>query len=263
MMAIIISDSFERPDAPTLGVADTGQTWQIHNTSGTATYNISANRAGMSQQGTHGSRNFAYIDAGVSDFEYEIRFSTIERGGMVFRGKNQSNPVEFIRLRGVGTYYELAHYRGATANNSVPAMTNVYGTISTAPANGDVVKVIANGANIKVFLNGTLQLDVEVPVLLNETLVGINGGFNGQNLNYFDEVLVSTLASAEAPRVKIGEVRIPGAFIPVYNIAGHETQPFRYSIGGTTGFIPLVEVASPNASAIRIATTYGVRAWEK
>lgn len=67
-----------------------------------------------------------------------------------------------------------------------------------------------------------------------------------------------------APRVKIAEHRAHnGDNIPIYAIAGHESQPLRVKIPEGVGFIGIVPTNDPNASRIRLRIGGVTKALEK
>ena len=196
--SVIIKDSFNRPDQVGLGIADSGQAWRQYDTMTPAgTYEIVGNKAVMTNAGAHHSRTYSYIDAEVSDVSVKTTFSPAERASIMVRGKKQENPVEFIRVRGENSgYYELTHYIGGSANSD-PSITTVLGTSTIRKNDGDEIEIKAVGENIKVYINGVLDIEANTRALINETLVGFNGG--GGDLVYFDSFEVNSIGSNDTP----------------------------------------------------------------
>jgi hypothetical protein len=140
-----IYDSFDRPDSPTLGVADSGHPWQVlYGTAG-----ISGGRA-FSPSGTWGSR--AVVESYRSDGRVEARMSEHAGGnfGLQIRADAAGNGLAVVPdvSNGILNVYRIQ--QGAT---SLLAWTYAQGL-----ANGALIAAEFSGETIRVFVNGVLRM---------------------------------------------------------------------------------------------------------
>lgn len=145
-----VIDSFNRADnATSLGVTDSGQTWQTD----ASVWGIVGNRASM----ISGSNGRAFVETARSDGAVQATLAVLGAGAsharLLFRGTGDTN-FWFVQHRlnsGVPGKYQL--YK------SVNGGLSQVGTDSVADgAAGDVVKVVLSGNNIEVRVNGAVVI---------------------------------------------------------------------------------------------------------
>lgn len=143
-----ITDDFNRADnSTTLGTAPTGQAWEVL-TSGT-TFGISSNRASKTATGTD-VEGVAVLETGRSDVDISITVAAVGGGlGPVFRATDAQN----CWVVDGGNGHKL--YKRVGGSFGTPL-----GTVATAAAVGDVVRVIASGNTISASVNGGTPLVV-------------------------------------------------------------------------------------------------------
>lgn len=140
----VASDSFNRADsAASLGNADTGQAWIVRS----GTWGISSNAARLVVNSV--SADAALIDSGISNVRVKVTFSIFS---VVQRLEFRSTDVDNRFIVTVSTNYVLYRVQAG-------ALTTL-GTYNSAPANGDIVEVVANGSSIIVNINGVQRISV-------------------------------------------------------------------------------------------------------
>lgn len=145
----VLTDSFDRVnDATTLGVAETGETWQYWG----GTWGIESNNARLystSPAATGGTINrVAYLDTGCADGVLQVTLATIATGNRIaFRATDDVNLL-WVFPNAAG--YELWKTEAAS---SVPLVKT-----TVVPAAGDVVTIGFTGALIVVRINGVTIL---------------------------------------------------------------------------------------------------------
>ncbi|MBI2020056.1 prepilin-type N-terminal cleavage/methylation domain-containing protein [Candidatus Daviesbacteria bacterium] len=172
----LVSDSFNRTNSNSLGNTDTGQPWIIAR----GEWGISGNSAypvnGCPAPG------FAVVDAGISDATIKITLSVnLQDAGIPFRFVDSNNTYSIDRMGGSPAYYRISKKVGG-------AVTQLAAT-SIAPADGDNLKIVLDGTNIKLYVNETLAASA-VDNSLNGTKFGIGTWCNGSIR--FDDFSVST-----------------------------------------------------------------------
>lgn len=80
----VVSDTFSRANASTLGSAETGQAWTAH----TGTWGVDTNKAKLV---TQSGDSVATVDAGIADFEMTCDITKQGEPGIVFRTIDASN----------------------------------------------------------------------------------------------------------------------------------------------------------------------------
>jgi len=138
-----ITDTFTRADSSsTLGTTETGGlTWQSLNS---GVYGISSNQAYYPGSPYDSP---AYIDAGISNIDMSVTIATYDGGaredGIYFRIVDSNNWWRLVRSG--GSLLLQKHVAGSN--------TTVY-NISPTFANGDIYRVVCNGNQIIIYLNG-------------------------------------------------------------------------------------------------------------
>ncbi|MFA4972678.1 MAG: hypothetical protein WC683_08690 [bacterium] len=161
----LVSDAFNRADANTLGVADTGQTWAK---TADRVYSISANEAAGGSAGA----GYAYIDCGYADVTVQAKCKVVNADGVrtsiVFRAADANNWWLALLYDG-GTSYAVytAYYEGGvlkeSKNKAVTVSVGTYGTL----------KAVCSGASVKVYWDDTLCTEHDSAALQTATKVGI------------------------------------------------------------------------------------------
>lgn len=135
----------------------------------------------------------------------------------------------------------------------------------------DMFKILLNGTMVLsesglgrsgTYISTILPAGTHTFQFRYEKDVGTNSGLDKA---YLTEMrLYATLAGGTPTPTRIAMLKTQtGELIPIYNIAGFETEAFRQMTADGKGFIYLVPVTDPNASRIRQMTTKGLRAWKK
>ena len=153
-----VYDSFNRADANTLGVADTGQSWLVDG----GTFGIVSNMARPLSLTNSFAR--AVIDSGLSNciVSVKINMTEIADSRVLFRYIDSAN---HFFLHAVGSSYIL--YRRVSG-----ATTNI-GSINLTNNTKDDIKIALNGNNIKVYINNTLIFNITDSTYLTATKHGI------------------------------------------------------------------------------------------
>lgn len=173
----IISDSFDRPDTKeSLGVADTGQTWQTVGTAG-----IIGGKAYNPVPPNSTSVSFITDSALTTDHTAEITISTftgIARVyyAVIFRGVDDSNFLRFAADSGYGGHFRVIRVSGGTTTVLATKQDG-----SVVPKEGDVMKIVCKGLSMKCYVNNNLLFDLTHqeawgPVPANATKCGIYMG---------------------------------------------------------------------------------------
>lgn len=170
----IVSDLFNRADnASSLGNTDTGQTWQAIS----GTWGIQGNKAYLV---THGAstNDVVVVETGVSDCEASVKISgSLTRPRLAFRVTDQSN---FFFVFANTTGYQLISV--TTGSNTT------IGTSAVIPAQNDVVKAVASGSSIKIYINESLIFDITNTLRQTATKHGL--ATNSAGSNYWEDFKV-------------------------------------------------------------------------
>lgn len=166
--SIVASDAFNRPDnASSLGSTDTGQVWTVH----TGTWGIQSQRAYTPV----GTENYATIDAGLNNFSAQVQLAVrVNRSGLVFRFVDSANWIRFVLSS--STVFLQRRVAGSTTSLSSFAVT---------PTDGDVLKVIVIGNQIRGYYNGELKATVTETSFAGSTLIGMESAGSSCRLDNF------------------------------------------------------------------------------
>lgn len=242
-MAIIVSDSFTRANNPTsLGTAETGQAWSALE----GTWGIVDNQAIVNILDS-----VAVVEAGVSNCEVTVTLQgTMEGRGPVIRQK-QGATID-------GLHFQIESSGGPTGTSLVlyerPSWI-VVGRADIVQKYTTILRVVANGSDISIYLDGVLVLTVNHSYNLTETRHGMGGANTGQ---MFDDFLVTTIG--HITQVQIGEYRMNGVRLPFYTLASVPAvnQLRTYHPIKGVGCFELVNTTDPKASSVRVRTSAGV-----
>jgi hypothetical protein len=161
-MAILAQDSFNRANSTTsLGVADTGQTWQYFSAN---SWGISSNQAYCS---TGAVNNSCFVDVGVSvDTKTSVKINVIEQYSALAVRRN-SNP-------STNEFYGVRYNNGILQVVKVSAGgTSTLGSGSVTMVNGDTLSVECIGTSIKAYVNSVLIVTVTDSSYTNYTGYGL------------------------------------------------------------------------------------------
>jgi hypothetical protein len=152
------ADTFNRSDSTTLGTSSSGHTW----------VNLVA---GMGVQSNRAYRvsgaPVATIECGQSDGTVTGKFTTVAASsGLVFRSTGSGYNTLYFRINSAGTEYQIQYFDGAT--------TVLASGGAVTPTNGDNLKVVLSGANIKAYVNDVLLYDVNSSLYQTNTKHGIH-----------------------------------------------------------------------------------------
>jgi hypothetical protein len=181
--ALLASDSFNRADSGTLGVSDSGQTWQF----GTVSGHVSSNQAFVT--GTNGSPN--WIDCATSDATFaQVTVTTgtgvgLGAGFVMGRLSDSQNYWWFGQSAFDSNFYELG--------KRVAGTFTTVATSSQLAVAGDVLKLTFNGATISGLVNGVSVLSTSDS--FNQTATSY--GFACSSLNPIDNFSAGLLVATQ------------------------------------------------------------------
>jgi hypothetical protein len=169
-MAIIVQDSFNRANSTTsMGVADTGQTWEEI----VGNWGINSNQAYFTGGTTN---NIAGIESGVSDCRISVNIATLSgEPGLTFRIQDTTN---WFRLIYSGGRFYL--------QRAVNGIRNEVSNVPATVTNGSLLVVELQGNSIRVFLNGTQIISVTNTSFATATKHGLHMGANNATARYDD-----------------------------------------------------------------------------
>lgn len=160
------TDSFNRPDATTLG-----NDWSVNAGSGVAVQGIAGNAAFFARTSTAGPA-FASRESNLSDVTVEAKVAVIDgnTAGLALRAESITN---YIRFTASSNTYRLEKIVDNTTSV-------VWVSASGMAAAGDVLKAVLRGPSIALYANGVLLTTQNVPELVGNTRHGLynNGGPN-------------------------------------------------------------------------------------
>jgi hypothetical protein len=198
-MALIVYDSFDRANNTTsLGIADTGQEWQILSGS----FGIWNN---LAYRPIRTATSLAIIESGNSNVEVEVEqiyLGGFRNGGLVFRASDESNFLHF-RWTSEGNSLQIYKFENNVATlilqKSMPAYEY------NIPQN---FKIIADGENIDCYVNGAREFSIAETFNQNATKHGIRMQSDGDmNWNNFAvRNLTPNIVSTGSPIVSIESV---------------------------------------------------------
>lgn len=168
--ASTVGDTFTRADsATTLGNAETGGAWSAV----TGTWGISSDKAYLALGS--GSNNVAVVDSGASDVIVDVTFSTYAPDALAQR--------LIVRETDASNYLLVTNQdAGGNVGNNVSIWKNIAGVFTNlavtahAWADGDVVRVVAIGSSLFVYVNGTQLISTSSTANQTATKHGIGGG---------------------------------------------------------------------------------------
>lgn len=176
---IIASDDFTRADnATSLGNATTGQTWQTINA---GVWGISSNTGGLVSN-ANATQDFAYINTTYSDCSVEAKLvqgaaAAGNRTGVA--GRLSATGQGFSVFVPIGqTQYAICRDGTSIAQSAV------------TPAAGDVLKLVFNGPNIELFVNGVSACSATDSNYISNTRHGLVSHSYG---NKFDDFYIKTV----------------------------------------------------------------------
>lgn len=168
---LVFQDTFTRSDAGAggLGTSTSGQTWADPSTK----YGI-ASGAAYHVSTTTAAGEYATVDVGESDGEFSFKFNAIATAGSalvrcLFRYAG-SGDFLFVQHRRSTGKYQLYRTVGGSSSTQLGA------DFAATPTAGDVIKVVAYGDDIQVYVNGTLQVSVSDVGGPRGTSIGIGHG---------------------------------------------------------------------------------------
>lgn len=234
-MAVILYDSFNRANNSTsLGVADTGQTWQKY---GSHVWGIKDNTAYCFTPQWDWPN---YIDIGKDDM---VRITV--------KYASDANQQQVMwNIKDASNYHVIDGWEVLTNTNG-----NWWsrGAIPTDKLKqGSILVVEIEGAWFRVFVDGVKYAEVEDVSMKGGTKYGFSGNNTG---GAFDDFKVETLGADPVPtKTKIGEHRISGAILPIYSLdsipLGNQLRTYHPTKG--IGCFELVPTTDANASKVRL-----------
>jgi hypothetical protein len=200
-MTVLVSDSFNRADSTTLGIADTGQSWQ---SLGTGIFGISSNQA---YQSTTGADSLVYIDTTQTDVKTSVVIAVNQgQPGVFFRIVDANNL--FRALRVSGTLYLQKKTSGTITTISTKTLAYV--------TNEKLSVISKSDGTIEVYVNDVLQISATDNTYVTSTKQGFGVGsanvgtrwdtfqiedLGGGTNTSITSVIASATASAIAPTV--------------------------------------------------------------
>jgi len=167
----VVSDTFNRADG-TLGVANTGQGWTVHN--GTPSISSGTLRLGS-------GFDLASLDSTVSKGSVEIRLTALANEfWLVFRMADTSN---YWRFGSQGGAYQLQQIRGNALSN-----TQISTPATITPQAGDLLRCSLLISGITCSINSTVVATTSDTFGVNATRVGVSGYL--ASTAQFDDLLV-------------------------------------------------------------------------
>jgi hypothetical protein len=225
-----VSDSFNRANSSTLGIADTGQPWTIHAgdayiSSGTAAFGTGF--------------VLTSLDAGTSEGVVQVLVSApADEFWLILRMENTANYWRFGRWR--GETYQLQQVIGNNIGN--PQLQNL---ATMSPVVGDVLRCVLSTTSIECSVNGVVVVSTPDMFAASATRMGLSG-YLASSVRFDD---FSVAAPGPIPDVA---VRLTG---PVSTYPG---RPVSWTAtvenrGGAPAAIPELIVDPPEAHTVQIA----------
>lgn len=175
----LASDNFDRADNPSnLGVADTGQAWEVVS----GTWGIIGNTAYTSV--AVASTSYAVLESGESDCEVSCTLAagvSNARNRIVFR---YSDPDNLFYIVPTTTGYSLSKRQAGSIST--------IGSYTKTLQSGDVMKIRMSGENIKFYVNDILAVETNQAFNKSATKHGL--GCYNSTLGRFDNFKVEELA---------------------------------------------------------------------
>jgi hypothetical protein len=204
-MTIIIQDSFNRADSTTsLGVADSGQTWQV---GGTATFGVIGNQgyAATSTQDNTGA--YIPISNTIKDYKATITVPTI-----------QTSTTNFFRFYPRVAFGTLLYYLAIEAystgyrisKRTSTGTTSIVATSTVIPVSGDTIRVDNKASGqMDVYINGTLIITATDNYMMD---LSYGVGFGGKQSPTYrvDNFLVETIDTGTTLTLSLSDSIIIG-----------------------------------------------------
>lgn len=192
-MTVLLSDTFTRANATTLGNAETGQPWVSY---GAQTMGVFNNEAYSIT--SNGDNSFVGCDVGISNAKIGVTFSNIASIGswssaIILRAISNTSYIHFqispsgyiLETYNSGDYSTLASYTGVTT--------------------GDQISIVINGSSIVVLRNDTQIMSVTSTFNQTATIFGMQSGDQtGTAGNRFDNFKVEDLSSGTTYTQTVG-----------------------------------------------------------
>jgi hypothetical protein len=194
-MTVIVQDSFNRANSTTsMGVADTGQTWQYFSAN---SWGISSNQAYCS---TGVVNNSCFVDIGVSgDTKTSVKINVIEQYSALAVRRN-SNP-------STNEFYGVRYNNGSLQVVKVSAGgTSTIGSGSVTMVNGDTLTVECIGTSIKAYVNGVLIVTVTDSSYTNNTGYGLY--LTNRTTTRFDDFIIEDFNTGGGDTGTDGEITL-------------------------------------------------------
>lgn len=160
-LTTIVNDTFNRADsASSMGTSDSGHVW----TALQHTWGISSNTAYDTSSSSDGT---CYVDSSNADCTLQVTLSTFgSKAGFTFRVQDINNHY-IIRVQSSPT--DVVCFRRESGTYNLQASNSI-----SAPANGDVVKLVLRGPLAMFFINGVLKLAFTNSTFSTETEHGLH-----------------------------------------------------------------------------------------
>lgn len=179
--ASIVTDSFNRADSATLGVADTGEVWNS-NAYAVGVFGISSNQAYLS---TPNANSYAVLETGMTNISIKCTavYSGTGEWGLVARWEDSNN---FLKINFVSNYWIYIRTRIAGVE------TNITSSGFNQLPNGTVVRVDIVGDAVQVYLNDVLRATGD---LAGSLTTGTQAGLasNATTGNYWEDFSVTEI----------------------------------------------------------------------
>ncbi|WP_091232674.1 SGNH/GDSL hydrolase family protein [Microbacterium sp. 3J1] len=180
---VLVSDTFTRGNATTLGNAESGQPWLLQTTT-SATWGITDGRAHQ----IAGTTGFCSVDSGANDVRVRSTLGAVPTsagvGGIAAWVGDGSNGLYLVAT---ATSYVFGR-RSAGVNTNLQ-------TLNTAPQAGDVLEIVTVGTVVRALVNGVLIIEhPNLTAPAPTTKVGFYGS-NPTGGPRFDDITVYGLAA--------------------------------------------------------------------
>ncbi len=226
----VISDSFHRPNAPTLGTADTGQWW---------TYGVDTDiRITNNMADAFNDDGEAYIDSFNGDGTTTMVVNSFNSGyctwEMYFRALLQSDipiPISYWSVSGIsGDQYYL--------EEDVDDNIVVFKNIGPVAADGDTITATYTGSSVQIYINWNL-VDTETDTALgSNTVVGMHS-YNENNTlgsGYVSSFTSSTISGCSPTTTNTTTASTTGT--PTYTATPFVPSCVQLKIAGNSSEVP-------------------------
>ena len=234
----VVVDTFDRPDSPTLGTADSGQTW----TNESGSWGVAANEAVPG-----GGYSLVSIDAGRDDLHTEARFTALgDEMWLVVRASDSQNYWRFGRTGG-GDYTLQQVIGGLLGSPAVTVLQNV------TPAVDDLVACRSSSAALTCSVNGVDAVTTADSFNVDATRLGL-AAYNA-TIDAVDDVLAIPADLLVADTFTRADASVLGS--------AETGQPWTVPAGSwgvtssvaTPGAAPSVALVDPGATDLRAEFT--------